>query len=305
MTVFNSLIPIYTSDISFILHLPILLVPRYNYDWRILVPKWFKSRKNEPHESQLALFVALQVLIFITRISILVAISILIWNEIDSLEVASEPGQNKIKQTFIELLHRIRTSSTIYTCGWLFLSSTILWYISYRHVVFYYKSSKQNLRLPQRLQTISRYSIINFVLAVPDWGIPKLILPVLFVIICGISAGSLLWFLIEVRQPLIDCWGPYPLDSPLTNLDAGCGPDFFNDPQRPFTTACTKPGNICGESVNRWKNAYVHTMSLAGLILFISALVFFIYNPPLRSEYYNAKLEKHNTEKLKIIKKPV
>ena len=120
----------------------------------------------------------------------------------------------------------------------------------------------------------SHFSVVNFALDIPGWGVPSVMLSRYIVLALNFTAGVDLVATITLAHPLEKAWGCYAPGTPIKDLDFGMCPAFSTDPQDSYAQVCTQPGVRCGFEELRWRNIMGHEISVASTLLALSAAIY-------------------------------
>lgn len=295
------ILPLYTSELSILLALPVLLalsetppdatgtkepftpenVPRYGYWWELL---WNRQRRRlalqRDPQARIYEFQTLMVWMTWIRMGLVLSWLVLITHSMDNVVAELDTEQaDTTKAIFSARLSKI---------GWYCFSASL--------VVQFFMYSLHRTHLAQSLQNptlygiqgevslpwffFAKFSIFNFVLNMTAWGVPSVMMSKVLVLLLNFSAGIVMVFTLRLEHPIEKCWGCYPPNTALADLKYGPCPAFYTDPEQAYAPVCTQPGVRCGFEELRWRGILSHYITISSSLMALSIAIYFttIYN---------------------------
>lgn len=303
------LLTLYTSELSFLFHLPIFLVPILPVD------DYYPSSMNEklgmiknnirsaesrkkvlqqrPTTQTWFNFSIVHTCICIIRLLLNSIGTILIWMSLDTIAPAVTSGDDQKNIEYVsQTLHALHHSNTAKLGGYMFLASLGLWLLAYAHhryhLIRVMKHTPEKVRFPRYLYTICHVGLFNFFLDIPDINIPVTFLTKWVIRGLNVIAGNVFVFVYTIERLMTFAWGCYPTHTTIYGYKYGVCPRYLNNPQNVLSSVCDQDGVVCGNENIEWRSLYTHTIHLCGMLVLYSFILYFILTLDTRIRYYRS-----------------
>lgn len=258
----------FTSEISFLLHLPMYLVPR---------------DEDSTYNKVITVTAVVRRFIHITIGSLIAAA---LWN----IAPASTPEEAHLStymsQTTYGLTHSRYTMPMWILAG----ISTVMWIFAsvYTRRHFAALHAKSPVPIPE-LYRLAHIGLINFAFDLADVKVPTNIVTRVGIILTNCTVGIYLTILIVITRTLILFWGCYPFGTSLAGLEYGPCFQYDGEAQRVPGQACDQPGIICGNEKIRWQRLYADEIHTLIVVVWIAFLIYLVFTYRTRVEYFKMK----------------
>ena len=300
------LFPVFTSELSFLLRLPLLLVAALPRDTiraisehgyatrnakRVHQEFWKAAKSHESRQAYLyarpnlrkyANYTVVQTIMSLLGLYLNIAWLMAWWIALETVAPASEiaDAQGEDRHYIDETLHAIAHTTAGHVGSWMLLASFLLYVVQYLHmrhhlvrIAIHYPGDIETL-LPRHMYFVAHFSVVNFLLDLPDVNVPVTKFTRLFVVVTNLVAGSVLAVAVLLQEPMTLAWGCYPPYESYRNYDFGMCPRAVDDPQDPLPPVCDQPGVECGIATQRWGNIFAHDIHIAAMALVASFIVY-------------------------------
>jgi len=179
----------FTSIISFIFHLPILLVPPDAADQKVLykaddTPRHSHRKQpsildvlrakhfhSNPHAAEN--FYWIHHSIFTIRIIIHVVVYTIVWIPLSNVKLGVTTQRNSVTAYIGETFSQIRSSPYVHAASWLMLASTLLWIATYIHFRWHFArlATTDPVPINRTLYALLHLDPINFIFDIPDYKV--------------------------------------------------------------------------------------------------------------------------------------
>lgn len=299
------LFPLYTSEISIVLALPVLhvlqedapespqdasFVPegtsRHTLFWELL---WDRTKRKyalqKDPKARIYQFKTIMVCMTWIRICLLWSWMFLVLMSMDTV--------NGNVDTLVPDMEHVLFYERLSGIGWYcFLASLGVHWLMYSehrsHLVYAMQAPNtydNNSQVPLLWFFIAKCSLLNFILNITSWGVQAVRPSQLLVLLCNSTAGSIMAFALRIEHPSEMCWGCYRKGTSLRDLNKGPCPAFFSNPEQAYSAVCTDPGARCGFEELRWKLILHHYITITEMIIAVSFAIYItsFYN---ETKYY-------------------
>jgi len=278
------LMTIYTSEVFFLLGLPLFLIkpPSFLADpgpgisfskrlahWWEVVNDRSKRRAflTESSEHIYNRFAWMQLILFlIGSVFRMTAFSLILTRE------------SHINSTKTEVLHDSLETATEWSSGRFLLIAFLIHTLQYlTHLYHLAHNIAANNHVEESVINFPMYalahiSIVNFCIDLPGLVIPDVRLTNVSIILINIVAVSMYVFLLMAEEPMIQGWGCYPPWSNINDLKDGLCPAYLSlhNPENALAPVCTIPGARCDTFQAQWSATMSTAFVTARTMLSIS-----------------------------------
>ena len=330
------LMTIYTSEVFFILGLPIFLISPPSYDMdpepgpgiTARFKRWFNvvndrtARRAFLAESSERLydrFAWFQLILFLIGSVFRMTAFSLILTKIAS----TTPSET-------EVVHDVVESATEWNSGQFLLVAFLIHALQYLvHLYHLAHNIAANNRVEDSIINATAYiaahvrrspparppfavvshhpavfqiSIVNFCVDLPGWMIRDVRVTNVAIILINIVAVSMYAFLLLAEEPMLKGWGCYPPWSGIDDLDVGLCPAYLSqhNPENALAPVCTTPGARCQTFSANWSTTMNHAFVVARTMLSIS-FGLYLWSIPTKIEYVAAAAARCNITALRVL----
>lgn len=187
---------IFASELSFILHLPLLIVPEWvgpppigpGDKRRPLKFEEYSTPRTDYNFAVLHTLIAVRcrgcaatsvacshcLCRQVVRIVLHIVIAILVWLPLREVVLAAEPYGNRATSVYIgEVFSALADSALASVAGYILIVSTGLWFLAYIHFRAHFARLEKQSRvaIPEDLYWFCHIGVLNFVLDLPDFRV--------------------------------------------------------------------------------------------------------------------------------------
>lgn len=301
---------VYTSEICFLFHLPIIfaldpqfmrpesittkspykattLSERFQMKWQFMKQLFtlFFLREHKERtkflyrQRTLGLFLPLEITIFLVRgVLNTTAIYYICYN----LDAAVDKSTNVIIDSILFTKEARQ--------GWMFfMYSLIPWLISY--VIHRYHIAHYHIPIYPTLYRMAHWSPFNFSLDLPGWAISTVRIQHYFIVATNLFLVPYFLYAIYATIPLILAWACYMISYSYFDINGykfGMCPAIYSSDTARLQPVCTQPYARCGQGITLKRREYDHLWHFVLHCLIILAVVYDTTITPKIQYYQNS-----------------
>lgn len=292
---------VYTNERNFFFSIPFTLLPpeieppkeepsvlvpkgttRFSRWWELLMDK-HKRHESLIHNPKFRIYEFRKIMVWLLWVK-----ERLIWlwlffilSPLDNVNAQKAGLASRVKHAIL-----YSTSARI---GWyLFCAAFIVHFLTYlchkshlRRCLSYPRSYGDLGMMHTFEYVVSRFSVVNFVLNIPPWFTPATLASAIFGTLGNLIFTILLIIIFTVAHPIDKAFGCYPSNTPMSQLNDGLCPAYYDNPERGYSTVCTLPRARCGFEETRWQS-YLHSIQPFFITMF--SVLFGIYMITVNAE---------------------
>lgn len=280
---------VYTSILSFLFHLPSVLVPDARPTKSPEHTEFFGPVTTRIYKS----YVYVQRTIALVRVSSHLVICFLLWSVIADVKAYRDPGQGTLVYA-TEVWRAIYASWAGHIAFYILCGSIGLWIVGMGHMYIHlirlamHTPDANEIILPKGLYSFCHIDPINFVFQVPAWGVPAGAFMSILIFLVSVSMGIYYTVTVTTEENQILCWGCFKLGISIYDLNYGwCSSCPLLTEEDITPPSCDQANTLCGEGKELWDNIYSYTLSVMEQVLVVAFLVHFVYLRKRRIDHYN------------------